>query len=214
MEDRRRTATVALAWAASVALHGVVLWAWMPAIPSRQASAPAGPVLSVRLVPAVDEPPRPQVTLSAEASAGRGRPEPAQKEQPLPEVAPAARAPALDSPASAPLVPAARPERFYRAGELTHLPRLPGEPLVDLGEVPRDLDAAMALRLFIDERGHVVGHAVEDAEDMPPALVERLRRAFVGYPYVPGDIEGTPVRSEVVMRLRVREGRASALGLR
>ena len=67
MEDRRRLATVALAWAASVALHGVVLWAWMPAVPSRQASAPPGPVLSVRLVPAVVEAPRPQVALSAEA---------------------------------------------------------------------------------------------------------------------------------------------------
>jgi hypothetical protein len=108
----------------------------------------------------------------------------------------------------------AQAEHFYSADELTRLPGLNGEPLIDLGEESQLLTGSVTLTLFIDEIGHVVDHRSEGSEGIPDALVEKLTRAFVGYPYVPGQRQGEAVKSQVTLIVSVREGQAAMSGTR
>ena len=105
-------------------------------------------------------------------------------------------------------VAAAQAEHFYRANELTRLPGLNGEPQIDLGEDSEALAGSVALRLFIDETGRVVDHQGEGSEGIPQALVDKLVRAFSGYPYVPGQRQGQAVKSQVTLVISLREGHA------
>lgn len=99
-------------------------------------------------------------------------------------------------------------DHFYAAAELTRLPGLPGEPLIDLGDVSDEVSGSMALRLFIDETGRVVRHAAEERRGLPAELVDVLTRAFSSYPYVPGQRHEQAVKSQVVLLIGVREGQA------
>jgi hypothetical protein len=212
---RRRRATAAAAWALSLLAHALVLVWWVMPVARRGEAGGAEPVLTVRLLPSQAQAPTvPGVPATTRQSGPPAQaPLTAARSGVVPS--PAAKPPSASRPAEPAPEPAPAPTelaKVARAGELTHLPRLPGEPVIDLRDVPHDLDASLWLRLVIDERGKVVHDSVESVQGMPAELVNRLRNAFVGYPYVPGDIDGVPVRSEVVMHLRVREGLATVGG--
>jgi hypothetical protein len=103
----------------------------------------------------------------------------------------------------------AQAEHFFRASELSRLPGLNGEPLIDLGDAAQALSGDMSLRLFIDETGRVVDHRIEGSQGLPDAVVDKLKRAFAGYPYVPGQRQGQAVKCQVTLAIGVRDGRAA-----
>lgn len=98
---------------------------------------------------------------------------------------------------------------FYSASELTRLPGLPGDPVIDLGGTSEEVVGNIELRLFIDSKGKVVKKQAEGSSDLPPGIVDAVTRAFVGYPYVPGQRQGIAVNSQVVLIIRVSEGQVS-----
>ena len=106
----------------------------------------------------------------------------------------------------------ARTEHFYLAKELTRLPGLEGEPIIDLGDDSQAITGSMALRLLIDETGRIVEHHIEADSTLPAETAEKLERAFSGYRYRPAELRGQPVKSEVTLILSVRDGQA-ALGV-
>lgn len=108
----------------------------------------------------------------------------------------------------------AESEHYFIASELTRLPRLPGEPAINLGEGSDLLDGSIALRLFIDERGRVVHHRVESREGLPDAIVDKLVTVFAGYPYIAGERQGLAVKCQVLLAIAVREGQAAMGGHR
>ena len=106
----------------------------------------------------------------------------------------------------------ARSEHFFRARELTRLPALPGEPLIDLGADVQTLSGSLALELFIDESGRVVERRIESDQGLPSAIVEKLTMAFSGYPYLPGERQGKAVKSRVTLVITVTDGQAAVAG--
>jgi len=133
---------------------------------------------------------------------------------------PAARAPAAASPPdvasgpsdlpSAPVKPrvdaVSQAEHFYPVSELSRLPALPGDPLIDLGDEAAGLDGSVELRLYIDETGRVVASRIERNEGLPAWVSDKLTSAFAGYPYVPGQRGGQAVKSDVTLVIGVRDG--------
>ena len=97
-------------------------------------------------------------------------------------------------------------EHFYAARELSRLPALPGDPLIDLGDEAAGLDGSVELRLYIDETGRVVASHVESSEGLPASVSDKLTSAFAGYPYVPGQRNGQAVKSDVTLVIGVRDG--------
>lgn len=104
---------------------------------------------------------------------------------------------------------AAQAEHFFLASELTRLPALPGEPLIDLGEDAAVLEGSVALQLFIDETGRVVDSQVEGSHGLPAVVSDKLTRAFAGYSYLPGQRDGRPVKSQVTLIIGIRDGQAA-----
>lgn len=82
---------------------------------------------------------------------------------------------------------------------------LAGEPLIKLGD-DEALNGSIALRLSIDDTGHVVDSRLSAQEGLPESAVSILVRAFTGYVYVPARRGGRPVRSDVTMVIAVRDG--------
>lgn len=204
----RRTAA---AWGASLAVHGLVVLSWWPAAPSREATEPAHSVITVRLDPTGTVPVPVSPNPRRDVPDAKLPEKHAEAVEPTPAPAvPPSLATGMSEPASA---AHARVDPFLRVGDLTRLPRLPGEPLIDLGAEALP-DGELSLRMWIDARGHVVAHRVEDVSRLSDEVAERLRSAFIGYTYLPAESAGRPVACEVVLRLAVRDGAATALGVR
>jgi hypothetical protein len=102
----------------------------------------------------------------------------------------------------------AQTEYFYRSVELTHLPGLPGDPVIDLGDLSDEVTGNVALRLFINETGQVVNLEIEGGQGLPDGVTDLLTRAFSTYSYVPGQRDGQAVKCQVVLLIGVREGQA------
>ena len=192
----------------ATALHALLGWRlithWNAAAPG------ARTVLAISLLP----PTAPVRRLAPPLPLGNPEPKaPFVQPEPAPPrhaaVPPAQAASATD--AAGPRA-TAQAEHFFRASELTRLPGLRGEPVIDLGEGSEMLDGSMALQLFIDETGRVVEHRVESNEGLPDAIVEKLTGAFSGYPYVAGQRQGLAVKCQVTLVIAVRQGQAAMGG--
>lgn len=86
---------------------------------------------------------------------------------------------------------------------------LAGEPLIDLGPDEALLNGRLALRLVIDDTGHVVDSETLSHEGLSEAAATILVQAFTGYVYVPARRAGRALRSVVTMVITVRDGQGA-----
>jgi hypothetical protein len=191
---------------AATLLHASLGWQlfahWSAAVPGARTVLaisllpPIAPVERVALPPPLADPDRKAMVLQSEPA-------------PIQSARTAQAASSIDvvSPRAS-----AQVEHFFAASELTRLPALPGEPIIDLGEGSEMLDGSIALQLFIDESGRVVQHRVESNEGLPDAIVDKLTRAFSGYPYIAGQRERLAVKCQVTLVIAVRQGQAAMGG--
>ena len=211
-----------LLWPAACAIvvHGLVGWGlsahWNASLPG------AYTVLAISLVPPAALTTKPETTYPADHTWSPVAPK-ADVEMPLPNPR-ASRSMSEREPASAPAVAAAtersalsgaavsvvaRAEHFYSAAELTKLPALAGEPLIDLGDDASAIGGSVVLQLFIDETGRVVSYRVERSDGLPSAVAEKLWRAFAKYRYIPAERDGQAVKSQVTLVIGVQDGQAA-----
>lgn len=87
---------------------------------------------------------------------------------------------------------------------------LAGEPLIDLGPDEALLNGRLALRLVIDDTGHVVDSETLSHEGLPEATTATLVQAFTGYVYMPARRAGRAARSVVTMVITVRDGQGAS----
>lgn len=188
-----------LAWMLSLLAHGALAWAVVAysGVPAagvkRQQSAPRP--LAVYLkesTPAVSP-----------AAAETAVPAP-QKRTPLTEEVQPAQQEAEREPVEAPVVVLARqPEpQYFRSSELSERPHVVQDIPPDLGGgfvgVPAQ---AVILRLFINEEG-AIDRVTSEESYLPPERMAILVEAFSKMKFRPGLRDGTPVKSQ--MRIEVR----------
>lgn len=199
--------------ALSLALHGLILAMHMPTASPPASLGPAGPFsMQARLVTAPVAPQPGATATNAEAPGAAVVAVPARAAKPqdlqdrIDRVAVAA-SPTIPAPAAQPsLAPALVPLGGFGVPD-DYLPR----PLLTVGPVPQapivlrtpqdDPDAMLRtglLSLFIDEEGTVRRVEAEQPQ-LPEALEEAAREAFMAARFSAGEVNGRPVKS----RLRV-----------
>jgi len=108
--------------------------------------------------------------------------------------------PALES---APLTPSAGLPGAFEPGQLdgplTVLVRVP--PLYPMNARRRGIEGWVKVLLVVDETGHVDGIQIVAAE--PQGIFEQsVRRCVAGWRFLPGTVEGIPVRAKVETTIR------------
>lgn len=87
---------------------------------------------------------------------------------------------------------------------------LAGEPLIDLGPDQALITGRLALRLVIDDTGHVIDSETLSHEGLPEDAAATLVNAFTGYVYMPARRAGRAIRSVVTMVITVRDGQGAS----
>jgi hypothetical protein len=178
------------ALAASCLLHAAVVFLpylgasttdLRPAVPGGQKPGPAR-ILNVRLMHESEPAPAGAANPPDQRAADEG-PRPAQE-----------RARGID------LLPIPAPA-FYTADQLTKRPQPTSEPRLDVPEQAPNFSSGKAiLKLWINELGNVIAVDVEKS-DLPEAVAATAAAAFAKLRFVPGEIDGRPVRT--LMRIEV-----------
>lgn len=86
---------------------------------------------------------------------------------------------------------------YHSARELTQHPRIGKD--VDLYSPVLDSyveTGRLTARIFIDEKGGV-DFILVDATDLPPVFAEHVKRSFSAARFVPGELDGRPVKSQI-----------------
>jgi protein TonB len=198
---------LAFALGASLLVHAWLMWG-VPVRPPRTPAGEGGAGLKARIVvaqkadrEAVPEP----LARPGRIPAPDPRPEPAPVAEPPPPEPPAAAEPApLTPPAEPPAaleLPVPGQPDFFPVRMLDVLPRPVEEvPLVYPESAGGDQSGTVTLLLLIDELGMVVEASVLEAD--PPGVFDLAAvEAFRGTLFVPGQRDGRPVRSRLVVQV-------------
>lgn len=200
-----------LAILVAVGLHAVAAGCWLLPSGDGVAGRPATAARAVTLVwserqRAVDSPATP---AQSQAQVTAPAPPDPRDSSSVPVTGTVARdtRPSRQEALPAPPKPASALGAVPGAAQLLEPAYLAGEPLINLNEDEASIDGSIALRLSIDETGHVVDSRVSSRDGLSDAAVEILVRSFTGYVYVPARRAGRPVPSDVTVIVGVRDGR-------
>ncbi len=120
----------------------------------------------------------------------------------VPELAPPASAPPVDSAPVEPN-PLDRMQAYHTLAELSARPILvtPVELLIPQEQPLFDERSHLRMRLLISEEGRV-DEVVVDQSTLTPTLQSEVIARFAAARYQPGEIDGQPVRSQILIEVR------------